>query len=187
MGVKARAYHRGMPAAVDAPVRLRRAAGFALTSTALAAGAHVLGAGALPNGWLLAVGAAAVTAAAVPLVARERSLVQIGLALAAAQAALHGWFVLTGHHHGHAAASSPALMLAWHGVATVAAALWLRRYERRAWLAARRLWVLLVLAAWPQVRTPGPQRRPAPARPSVLRPLRPPLLATASGLRAPPC
>jgi hypothetical protein len=77
-------------------------------------------------------------------------------------------------------------MLAAHAAATLAAALWLRRYERRAWLAARRLWVALLLAAWPLVRPPVAAAAPLhalPARPTLPRR---PALATASGLRAPP-
>lgn len=133
--------------AVATPHRVWRAGGFALTSAVLASLAHAVAGGALPNLWLLGLGALVVGAVALPFVRREASWITIALALALAQSGLHGWLTITAHHHGHT--SVPA-MLATHAVATALAVAWLSLLEERLWNASRRSWIVLVLSrrAW---------------------------------------
>ncbi len=172
------------------PARLRRAGGFAATSAVLASTAHAAAGGGVPSVWLLALGAAVVAGAAVPLLGREATWPRIALALAAAQAALHGWLALvSGSHAGHDGhpPGITAQMLLAHAVATAAAVVWLRYAEQRLWQAARRTWVLLRLWRRRWMSVPAIHERPR-ARPPRSEPCRnsSPRPACAHGVRGPP-
>jgi hypothetical protein len=174
----------------DAPARLRRSATFAGTSAVLATVAHTVGGAALPDLWLLALGAAAVAAAAYPLLGREAGWPRIIVGLAVAQAALHGYLsVVADHAHGGAAGAQVdgAAMLWAHLLATAVAAVWLRLGEDRLWQRARRSWVRALLRPNSLLAAPvrySPPTLPAPCGPRRRR-IAPPG-ARCWGVRGPP-
>jgi hypothetical protein len=174
----------------DAPARLRRAATFAATSAALASLAHAVGGAALPDLWLLGLGAAAVAAAAYPLLGREAGWPRIIVGLAMAQAALHGYLSMAaGHaHHGaHSSQGDGAAMLWAHILATGAAAVWLRLAEGRLWQQARQSWVRALLR--PHALLAAPVLHRPPEQPAPSGPLRRLIAAPGAprwGVRGPP-
>lgn len=147
-----------------------RAGAFGVTSAALAWLAHGIGGGALPSIWLLLVGAAAVAAAAVPLLGREATWPRITAALALAQAVLHGWLTLTCSHAVHEEPGSGARMLTAHITATAVAVVWLRYVEQRLWSAARTAWVRLLLHRRRWLSAPARRTVPQMSAPSWVVP-----------------
>ena len=178
---------RSTRSAPKVPARWRRAAAFAATSGLLATFAHAVAGGAVPDGWLLAVGVALLVPAAVPLLGRQRTSLEIFLALGLAQAALHGWLAVTAvHSHHHAGSSSATAMLLAHAGATILAGLWLGSLERRVWDTARAAWlrVVLGLGRFPRLPAIEPPSRPQLRR--APRSLSGRFLTTAAPLRGPP-
>ncbi|MGV9310312.1 MFS transporter [Nonomuraea sp. NPDC003727] len=158
------------------PLRLARAAVFAVVCVLMGVVAHVVAGGPVA-GRTAAVGLAVSMAAGMPIAGRERGLRVILPLLTAVQAVLHVIFstahapdpvqVLTGHAHG----LTPGFgMLLMHGWAVVMVAVWLAKGEAALWGMLRRLGARLVrlLAVWPAI--PGPRRASAGfAEPAVLR------------------
>jgi hypothetical protein len=169
---------------VSAPFRFPRAVAFTAAVFALAAGAHVLAGGSMPEPAIVA-GLVALVLAPVMILAKNRitAPVMAGL-LGAGQLVLHEAFdalststgftpVPGGHLHGtgqtphlagalmpeHAAAEG-ALMLILHAAATLATALILARGEAAVWALAAwlrplvRILTAVVLPDWPHLPAP---------------------------------
>ncbi len=119
--------------------RLGRAATFSASSVCLAVVAHVAGGAASPGFWVTAASFLLLTRLAFGLGGRERGLVTLVSAVAAAQLALHVTFLLVEPHAHMAclrcAVDRPSLIA--HAVAALAVALCLRRAERLLWSVTR--------------------------------------------------
>jgi hypothetical protein len=170
------------------PLRLLRAAIFAVVCVSLTLLAHVTAARAPVPPWAAVVGFGAVLGVAAVLAGHERSLVTIFGGLLGGQFALHVWFAAVqppaGTHLSHAHAAAPAMpsdpvssglgMTLAHVAAAAVSAWWLWRGERAAWSLAR--WVA-ALAARPRRRllvfllSVAPTARPVRVRP-VVEPVR---------------
>lgn len=174
------------------PLRILRAAVFAMVSSVLGAVAHVVGGGSVsPVSALSALGVAFLPALA--LAGRERPPVVILATLAGVQVALH--LVLSTAHaleplvgpagHSHAGSPPGLGMLLMHGWAVGLTALWLSRGEAVLWALLRRLAVRLriVLLA---VFADASDRRPVPVPAGPPRPCRSALLGHEMGRRGPP-
>lgn len=179
------------------PLRLARAAAFAVVCLGLAVLAHVFAGGSVPVPSVLS-GFALSFAAALALAARERGFWTVAGLLTAVQVVLHLQF--TASHgaadllpaleplapgcldllpgasaHGHAGSGLvPGLgMLVLHSFAVVLTALWLARGEAALWALLRRLAVRLRLV-WPaplvvSAWPSAPHREPGILRSAVLR------------------
>ncbi len=132
-----------------APRRVARTGAAAGVALAAAAGGHLGSGGAALSAPGLLAAAAALLAPAWWLAGRERGWGPLAGALFAGQLAAHALFTVTspagdagmhmnpGHHE---VGGLPAgLMLLGHLLAAAVGAAWLRRGERRAWAAARRV------------------------------------------------
>jgi hypothetical protein len=189
------------------PLRLLRAAIFAVVCVSLTLLAHVTAARAPVPAWAAVVGFGAVLGVAAALAGHERSLATIFGGLVGGQFALHVWFAAvqppaTAHlNHAHAAAapavpgdpaSSTLGMTLAHVAAAAVSAWWLWRGERAAWSLAR--WVA-ALAARPLRRlavlllSAAPHARPVRVARTGATPVRRPscaLLRHTVVLRGPP-
>ncbi|GAA3155129.1 hypothetical protein GCM10010466_52600 [Planomonospora alba] len=171
------------------PLRLARAAVFAVVCLGLSVAAHLFAGGRVSGAGALG-GLALAFAAAAALSGRERTPAVIVPLLAGLQAAGHVVFSLTGGAAPAAAPHThsgllPALgMLAMHGWAAVLVSLWLARGEAALWALLRRLPVRLrrVLRVH-AVPEPVPFFAVRAAEPRALRPA---LLRHAVRRRGPP-
>lgn len=182
-------------------VRVLRATVFAVVCVMLGAAAHVLAMGGTPPWWADGWGFLGVLAAVCPLCGRERSLVGIGGAMVAVQAALHVAFDAAQARQ--VAMPMPGMPMPGYGpahpltvhatvahlLAALAASWWLRRGEAAFWSLLRRRAGMLVpaLAAWWSAHHVPVARIPRPARRGLwVWPARQPLLRHAVSLRGPP-
>lgn len=183
-------------------VRVVRAGGASAVATLSAATAHTLGGGTPPAAWLVLTVALLAWPVALVIVGSRPSALRTGLAVAAAQALLHGAFALvgdtapsagalTGHHHdllalGPVAGSAmtpDGSMLAGHVAAAILTAVAVCHGERMLRAVARGIRSLLRPTVLPLLPLAPVAPAVAAALPERLRPRR--LLADLSR-RGPP-
>ncbi|MEV4364872.1 MFS transporter [Nonomuraea sp. NPDC049625] len=178
-------------ASATAPLRVVRAAAFAVVALTLGGLAHVLAGGSVSLGAALAAFAVSFLPACL-LAGRERGPVAIVATLTLAQVALHLLFSAT-EVVGDAAADMPHThtglipslgMLIMHGWAIVLTSLWLSRGEALLWSLLRRLAVRLRIVVAFLVDPAGQEPVPTPLpQPATLRTL---LLEHELSRRGPP-
>jgi hypothetical protein len=164
----------------ELPLRLARTATFAAVCVTLAALAHLLGGGSVPDPPAAALGLAGAFAPALLLCGRERSAATVNVTLVCAQFGLHELFGADGtaylipHLHGHGLGTDAGMLVA-HLTATLIAGWWLARGETALWSLLRRLpgrglrLLLLRPAAVQPVRQAAPivHDRAAPFDPAI--------------------
>ncbi len=186
--------------AAPVPLRAARGAVVAVVGLLLAVAGHAAAGGSASPGSLGIPVGLLVVAACIVASSRSWTAPRLVGALAGVQVVVHGSLLLStpsahvdphlaglatvasGHGHDHAAAVTPGMMVA-HAVATALAALVLARVDVAMtvlWHLARRLLLPALTAA---VRLPWLVIVPAG---SLLRPVRPVLVATAASRRGPP-
>ncbi|WP_239137261.1 MFS transporter [Sphaerisporangium rufum] len=179
------------------PLRLLRAAVFAVVCVLLAVAGHRAAGGAGPAGWAVAAATAAVTAVTALLTGRERSAQTINGFLVATQFVLHELFgasesgISAAFHlrHGDGLGTDIGMLTA-HLTVTLITGWWLARGEYALWSVLRRLGTLVVrpLLALLALLARGPAGpvRPAAPAPRHLLPVMAPRLRHAVSRRGPP-
>jgi hypothetical protein len=113
---------------------------FTLATVALAVGGHLAGGGRAPSAVVLAALLAGSAVAASGMAGREQTLPHLTIAVLAIQVGIHAVLMSpTSNMAQHGGAMPSDAMVAWHALAALLLAWWLRRGEAAAWRLARAL------------------------------------------------